>query len=172
MDEPFLGYIALVAFNFAPQGWAFCNGQLLPISQNEALFSLLGTTFGGDGVTTFALPDLRGRVPIHSGQGLGLSPYVLGQLAGSESVGVNVNEMAGHTHLPQCATASGNSTGPGGAVWAATSGDNLYAASTPGVALAAQAIGSAGGGQNHENRQPFLGVNYIIALVGIFPSQS
>lgn len=171
MDEPFLGYIALVGFNFAPIGWAFCNGQLLPIAQNEALFSLLGTTYGGDGVTTFALPDLRGRVPIHNGQGPGLSPYVPGQLAGAEQVGLNVNQMASHPHLPQCTTDQGNSTGPGGAVWAGTAGDNLYAASAPGIALAPQAIGPAGGGQVHENRQPYLALNYIIALSGLFPTQ-
>jgi microcystin-dependent protein len=172
MDEPFLAYIALVAFNFAPRGWALCDGRLLPIAQFDALFALLGTTYGGDGVTTFALPDLRGRIPVHNGQGAGLSAYVLGQAGGFEGVTLNANQIASHSHVPQCTPEPGNSTGPGGAVWASTSGDNLYAASTPGASMAAQAIGSAGGSQPHENRQPYLGLNYIIALEGLFPSRS
>lgn len=172
MDEPILAYIAMVAFNFAPVGWALCNGQLLSIAQFDSLFTLLGTTYGGDGVTTFALPDLRSRIPIHGGQGPGLSPYVLGQTGGIEAVTLNVNQIAGHTHVPQCTSDPGNSTSPGGAIWGSTSGDNLYAASAPGAAMAAQAIGAAGGSQPHENRQPYLGVNYIIALTGTFPDQN
>jgi microcystin-dependent protein len=172
MDEPLLAYIALVAFNFAPVGWAFCNGQLLSIIEHDVLFTLMGTTYGGDGVTTFALPDLRGRVPIHNGQGPGLSPYILGQRSGAEEINLNLNQIASHDHLPQCTTEPGNSAGPGGAIWASTSGDNLYAASAPGAAMAVQAIGSVGGGQPHENRQPYLGLNYIIALNGLFPTQN
>lgn len=172
MDEPFLGYIALVAFNFAPQGWALCNGQLLPIAQFEALFTLLGTTYGGDGNTTFALPDLRGRVPIHMGGGAGLAAYVLGQRGGFEEIILNADQLASHDHVPQCTTEPGNSAAPGDAIWAGTTGDNLYNTSVPGAAMAVQAIGPAGGGQPHENRQPYLGLNYIIALNGLFPTQN
>ncbi len=171
--EPYLGYITLVGFNFAPQGWAFCDGSFLAISENDALFALLGTTYGGDGINTFALPDLRGRVPIHQGQGGGLSPYVLGQRAGTESVTLNLNQVPTHSHSP-LAAAAGTTASPGGAIWANSSnGDKIYLSTgTPASSMAGQPFGGGGGGQAHENRQPLLALNYIIALEGIFPSQS
>src|SRR4051794_21579341 len=129
MQDPWLGEIALVAFNFAPQGWAFCNGQLLSIAQNTALFSLLGTTYGGDGQTTFALPNLQGRVPLHFGQGPGLSPYLLGQAIGVEGVALQTAQMPAHTHsyTPQATSAGGGAASPAGALWAASgTGDTIY----------------------------------------------
>ncbi len=175
MQDPWLGEIALVAFNFAPQGWAFCNGQLLSISQNTALFSLLGTTYGGDGVTNFALPNLQSRVPLHFGQGTGLSPYTLGQTAGVESVTLQTPQIPAHAHsyTPQATTAAGAAISPAGAVWAASgTGDTIYQKAASNTTMAAQTIGNTGGGQAHENRQPLLALNYIIALAGIFPSRS
>jgi len=175
MQDPWLGEIALVAFNFAPQGWAFCNGQLLSIAQNTALFSLLGTTYGGDGQTTFALPNLQSRVPIHFGQGTGLSPYLLGATGGVETVTLQTTQIPAHTHsfTPQATTAGGSATSPAGAFWAESgSGDTIYQGGTSNTQMAPQTLGNTGGGQTHENRQPFLALNYVIALVGIFPSRS
>jgi microcystin-dependent protein len=167
MAEPFLGQLLIFAGNFAPQGWAMCNGQLLSIQQNSALFSLLGTTYGGDGVTTFALPDLRGRVPLHFGGGPGLSNYVLGERAGNESVQLLTAQMPAHTHS-QPATGAGETTNrPNNAVPAE---GGIYGTTSDSSALAATT--SAGGNQSHENRQPYLVLNYIIALQGIFPSRS
>jgi len=172
-QNPFLGEIDLVAFNFAPHGWASCNGQILPINQNQALFALLGTTFGGDGRTTFALPDLRGRRAIGFGQGPGLNPYTLGQLGGEETVSLTISQMPSHNHIPQAATALGTAPGPGGNVWATQSQVFLYSLAPSGITpMNAFAIGAAGGGQPHENRSPFLVLNYIIALQGIFPSRN
>ncbi|MDQ3927758.1 MAG: tail fiber protein [Chloroflexota bacterium] len=167
-----MGEIALFPYNFAPLGWALCNGQLLSISTNTALFSLLGTTYGGNGQTTFALPDLRGRVPMSSGQGPGLSNYQLGQTGGSESVTLIQSQMPAHTHSVSAATGAGTSASPDGKVWAASSArDNLYAV-TPNTTMAAQAVGAAGGNQPHDNTQPYLTLNYCIALEGIYPSRS
>jgi microcystin-dependent protein len=171
MSQPFVGEVRLVGFNFNPTGWHLCDGSLLPISGYEVLFTLLGTTYGGDGQTTFGLPDLRGRVPIHQGTGLGLSPYVIGQQGGVTSVTVNTSQLPEHTH-----PVSANS-GPG----TANSAVNNYFAQTPtvtpmattGAAVSmASPVGSIGANQPHENRQPFLTVNYIIALYGIYPSRS
>ncbi len=175
MQDPWIGEIALVAFNFAPQGWAFCNGQLLSIAQNTALFSLLGTTYGGDGQTTFALPNLQSRVPLHFGQGTGLSPYAIGATGGVESVTLQTTQIPAHTHsfTPQATTASGGATSPAGALWAESgTGDTIYQKGTSNAPMAAQTLGNTGGGQAHENRQPFLALNYVIALQGIFPSRS
>jgi microcystin-dependent protein len=175
MQDPWLGEIALVAFNFAPQGWAFCNGQLLSIAQNTALFSLLGTTYGGDGVSTFALPNLQSRVPLHFGQGPGLSSYALGQTVGQESVTLQTPQIPAHTHsyTPQATTASGGAISPAGALWAESgTGDTIYQQGNSNAQMAPQTLGNTGGGQPHENRQPLLALNYIIALVGIFPSRS
>ncbi len=175
MQDPWIGEIALVAFNFAPQGWALCNGQLLSIAQNTALFSLLGTTYGGDGITTFALPNLQSRVPLHFGQGPGLSSYPLGANGGVESVTLQTTQIPAHTHsfTPQASTASGSAASPAGAFWAESgSGDKIYHAGKSNTHMAAQTLGNTGGGQAHENRQPYLALNYIIALVGIFPSRS
>ncbi len=176
MSDPFIGEIRMFAGNFAPRGWALCNGQLLPIAQNTALFSILGTTYGGNGQTTFALPDLRGRVPLSSGQGPGLSPYTLGEMAGSESVTLLTTQMPTHTHTLNASTQPGSATSPAGGVCASgvdSQGGNVngYVAS-PNTTMAPQAIGAAGGNQPHENRQPYLCVNFIIALQGIFPSRN
>ena len=172
MSDPFIGMIRLVGFNFAPIGWASCQGQSLPISQNTALFSLIGTTFGGDGVHTFNLPDLRSRVALGQGQGQGLSPYVQGQIGGQERVALTTQQAPAHTHTLM---ASGNVTtpNPGPTLALGTPGAavRMYAAGSP-TPLAPSSIGSFGGNASHENRQPFLALNFIIALQGIFPSQN
>ena len=175
MQDPWLGEIALVAFNFAPVGWAMCNGQLLSIAQNTALFSLLGTTYGGDGINNFALPNLQSRVPLHFGQGAGLSPYVLGQVVGAEGVNLQIPQMPPHSHSysPQASTAGGGSLSPAGALWAASANaDAIYQKGASNTTMGAQSIGNTGGGQPHENRQPLLALNYIIALQGVFPSRN
>jgi len=175
MQDPWIGEIALVAFNFAPQGWAMCNGQLLSINQNTALFSLLGTTYGGDGVNNFALPNLQSRVPLHFGQGSGLSAYALGQNVGAESVTLQTPQIPAHTHsyAPQATTAGGGAGSPAGAIWAVSgTGDTIYQKGASNTTMAAQTLGQAGGNQPHENRQPTLALNYVIALEGIFPSRS
>lgn len=170
--DPYLGEIMLVAWNFAPVGWAFCNGQLLAIAQNQALFSLLGTQYGGNGTTTFALPDLRGRVPMHFGQGPGLSNHVIGEMSGFESVTLLATQMPAHTH-PAIADANlGTSSSPAGTLPAREpSGTPIYGAGT-GAVMASSAIGSAGGSQPHTNMQPYLALNYVIALVGVYPARS
>ena len=172
MSEPFLGQIMLVPYNFAPRGWAFCNGQILPIAQNTALFSLLGTTFGGNGQTTFALPDLRGRVPNSSGQGPGLSNYDLGQVGGTETDTLTVNQMPTHNHLVNVNADSGD-TGRIADTYLANSSETPYIASvtSPGT-MAPQMIGNTGGNQPFEILQPYLTLNYCIALEGIFPSRN
>jgi microcystin-dependent protein len=171
-QEPFLGEIDLVAFNFAPLGWAICDGSILSISQNTALFSLLGTTFGGDGVSTFALPDLRGRRAIGMGQGPGLQNYILGQNGGEETVTLTVGQLPAHSHTFLASSAPGNSLKPAGNYWASASQVNLYSTGFSHVAMAPQAIGLTGGGQPHDNRPPYLVMNYIIATSGIYPSQN
>jgi microcystin-dependent protein len=165
MAEPFIGEVKIVGFNFAPRGWAFCNGQLLPIAQNQALFSLLGTMYGGNGQTTFALPDLRGRVPIHMGNG-----FTQGQSGGEENHALTINELPIHTHLPQGDSGSANAGTPVGNTWAAQ--DAAPYASTANVAMNATTIGTAGGSQPHSNLSPYLTLNFCIALVGIFPSRN
>jgi microcystin-dependent protein len=175
-DTPFIGEIALVAFNFEPRGWAFCNGQLMSIAQNTALFSLLGTQFGGNGQTTFGLPDLRGRVPMHYGGGSagpGLSPYQMGEMGGVENVTLLATQMPAHNHLMNANMANGTSDSPNNAVMAKNaSGVPQYTAAAPNTAMAAAAIAPAGGNQPHENRPPYLGLNYVIALQGIFPTRN
>ena len=170
--DPFLGEIRIFGGTFAPRGWALCNGQLLPINQNQVLFSLLGTTYGGDGRTTFALPDLRGRAPAHQGQGSGLSPLALGQAIGAESVAIIGSQVPVHTHTPAASTAAADQSDPTGNVWA-NGGEDAYTTNLTGaVRLDASAIGSAGGNAPHENRPPFLGLSFIIALQGIYPSRT
>jgi microcystin-dependent protein len=169
--DPFVGEIRTFGFNFAPTGWAMCNGQLLPISQNTALFSLLGTFYGGDGITTFALPDLRGRVGIHQGQGPGLSPYELGEVSGSERVTLITVQMPAHRHGLIANAGTAGVSRPDGAVLART-GTNTYAAAPDGTAMNAGAIGQAGGSQPFGIIEPFLCVNFCIALFGIFPSRN
>ncbi|MGZ8215218.1 MAG: phage tail protein [Methylosarcina sp.] len=176
MSEPFIGEIRMVGFNYAPQGWALCDGQLLSIAQNSALFALLGTTYGGNGQTTFALPDLRGRVPLHPGQGPGLSPYILGQSSGVESVTLTANQMPAHSHAIAANSNPGEVDSPSGNFAAGIADPN---SGTPLNAFAASAnatmnptvVGAAGGSQPHTNLQPSLCVNFIIALEGIFPSR-
>jgi microcystin-dependent protein len=173
MAEPFLGEIRMFGGNFAPVGWAFCDGSLLSIAQNTALFSLLGTTYGGNGQTTFALPDLRGRVPIHQGQGPGLSPYVLGQSGGSENVTLLANQMPAHTHAIN-ATESPTTSDPAGAVPAneAANRTQIYGSRPDGTVMSPAMCGSAGGNQPFPVAQPFLCVSFIIALQGIYPSRN
>lgn len=171
-SEPFLGQIAFVAFNFAPDGWAECNGQLLSISQNTALFSLLGTTYGGNGQTTFALPDMRGRVLMHAGQGPQLSPRQQGERGGTEVHTLNINEMPMHTHQLRGSTAEGDTHLPTNAGSANTKAlDKEYTTATPNVNMNAQAIGISGGSQPHNNMQPYLAMKCIIATQGIYPSR-
>ncbi|MDT8439545.1 MAG: tail fiber protein [Wenzhouxiangellaceae bacterium] len=172
MATPFIGEIRLFAGNFAPAGWAFCDGQLLPISENETLFNLIGTTYGGNGQSTFALPDLRGRVPIHFGPGIGLSNRIIGETGGVEQVTLTTPQIPAHNHPLQATSALATVPGPGGAVPAQSrqAGIDLYLEDDPSVSMAPTSIGAVGGSQPHENMQPYLGMNYIISLFGIFPS--
>ncbi|HXR06516.1 MAG TPA: tail fiber protein [Candidatus Acidoferrum sp.] len=174
MSEPFLGEIRMVGFNFAPMGWALCNGQLLAISQNAALFDLLGTQFGGNGTTTFGLPNMQSRVPVHQGQGAGLSPYVMGEQIGSETVALTSTQMPGHSHLISCYTGGGNQAGPSGNLPAVEStGTSLdYTNAAANGTMNGAMVGITGSGQAHANIQPVLCVNFIIALTGIFPARS
>jgi microcystin-dependent protein len=172
MSEPFIGQITLFAGNFAPRGWAFCDGQILFIAQNTALFSLLGTTYGGDGRTNFALPDLRGRAPVHMGQGPGLSLYVLGQVGGTENQTLTVNQIPAHAHTTQVFsnTDPATSTTPTN-TFLANSGEVPIYANSSNQTLAGPTTGSSGANQPFNNVQPYLALNYIIALQGIFPSR-
>jgi microcystin-dependent protein len=167
MSSPFIGEIRMFAGNFAPVGWSFCQGQLIPIDQNDALFNLIGTTYGGDGQTTFALPDLQSRVPVHVGPG-----FALGQTGGAEAVTLASTQIPAHGHLVQASQDAGTQAGPSGNVLAASSTVAMYNASAPNQSLGPQAVASAGGSQPHDNMQPFLVVNFIISLFGIFPSQT
>ena len=171
MSEPFVGEIRMFAGNFAPRGWAFCDGQLLAVSQNDALFSLFGTIYGGDGRTTFGLPDLRGRLPIHAGSGPGLSPRRLGAKAGSEKETLTVNQLPSHSHAFRANTAFANETGPGGNVLAQSTTLNQYFEAGQTAELAASAVTAVGGSRSHSNLMPFLCINFIVALVGIYPSR-
>src|SRR5512146_2874 len=166
MSNPFIGEIRMFPGNFAPVGWAFCNGALLPISQNDALFALIGTTYGGDGQTTFALPDLRSRVPMHQGPG-----FPLAQQGGAETVTLTVSQIPSHTHAVQAVVPSGSQAGPGGAAWA-QSALNQFSTNAPATAMAPQALSSSGGSQPHDNMMPFLTINFILSLFGIFPTQA
>jgi microcystin-dependent protein len=161
----------MVGFNFAPQGWAFCDGSLLPISENDALFALIGTTYGGDGQTTFGLPNLAGRIPIHMGTGPGLSNRLIGELAGVEQVTVTNAQMPQHSHAPQAQSTNGILNTPQNGIWAGST-TALYSTDQPNVLMRAGLVNPAGGSQPHENMMPFLAINFIISLYGIFPSQS
>ncbi|MCA9565838.1 MAG: phage tail protein [Myxococcales bacterium] len=172
MSEPFVGEIRMFAGNFAPVGWAFCDGQLLAVSQNDALFSLLGTRYGGDGETTFGLPDLRGRLPIHAGSGPGLTPRVLGASSGSESVTLTVNQMPSHAHSLMASSRLATSPNPEGAVLSESSVRDLYSSASSDVNLHSSMVTSVGGSHSHNNLMPSLCLNFIIALYGIYPSQN
>ncbi|MCK8501372.1 MULTISPECIES: phage tail protein [Myxococcus] len=174
MSEPYIGEIRMFAGNFAPRGWAFCQGQILAIAQNTALFAILGTTYGGNGQTTFALPDLRGRYPMQPGQGPGLSPRTLGEQGGSETVTLISNQMPQHTHSLNVSSQQGDTETPVGTVLAADNNGTIfnYRAAPIDGTMNPAAIGIAGGSQPHNNMSPFLCLNFIIALEGIFPSRN
>lgn len=174
MADPFVAEIRIFPFNFAPRGWAFCDGQLLPLSQNTALFSLLGTTYGGDGKSNFALPDMQGNAPMHPGQGPGLSLHDLGETGGSQTVTLLDSEMPAHSHAFQASGQPGEDPTPGPSEALARSvGANLYqtSAANP-VQLAPTALSTAGGSQPHNNMQPYLTLNFNIALQGVFPPRT
>jgi len=171
MSEPFVGEIRMFAGNFAPRGWAFCDGQLLAVSQNDALFSLLGTIYGGDGRTTFGLPDMRGRIPIHAGSGPGLSPRSLGAKSGAEDVTLTVNQLPSHGHTFQGTANPAMTRDPVGNSPAEAQADAYVEDFSP-FSLASTAVTSVGGGRSHANLMPYLCVNFIVALFGIFPSRN
>ena len=172
MSEPFIAEIRIFAGNFAPRGWAFCNGQLLPISQNTALFSLIGTTYGGDGRTTTALPNLEGRVPMHPGRGPGLTSRRLGQRGGSETVTLSEAQMPAHKHQAQASSGNADTNAPANHTMASivARGSSVYAAANNLGTF--DDLAPTGGSQAHNNMQPFLAMNFIIALVGLYPSRS
>ncbi len=166
MAQPYVGEIRMFAGNFAPAGWMFCEGQLLPISENETLFQLIGTTYGGDGQSTFGLPDLRGRIPIHQG-----NPFILAETGGAEEITLTVNQIAAHSHPLLASTSAGNSVNPGNNVTAQTDGTIfLYISDPTSTNFNPASIGLVGGSQPHTNFQPYLCVDFIISLFGIFPS--
>lgn len=170
MSEPFIAEIRIFAGNFAPRSWAFCNGQLLPVSQNTALFSLIGTTYGGDGRSTTALPNLQGRVPMHPGRGPGLTSRRLGQRGGTEMVTLSEAQMPNHTHTLYGSEEDVGATDPQGHYFGA--GVQMYGGTSNQVSMADQALPSTGGSQPHNNLQPFIAMNFIIALQGLYPSRS
>ena|SRR5579872_3459489 len=172
MGQQYLGEIRIVSFSFAPKGWAQCNGQLLPINQNQALFSLLGTAFGGDGRTTFALPDFRGRTGVSSGSQGVSPPFSYGQPGGQEMHTLVTSEIPAHNHTPVASTQGPNQTSPSGNLWATATSVPQYATAPLNTNLASNAIGNNSGGVAHENRAPYLVLNFIIATTGIFPSRS
>src|SRR5689334_3736781 len=166
MSSPFIGEIRMFGGNFPPNGWAFCNGALIPISENDALFNLIGTTYGGDGQETFALPNLQSRVPVHVGPG-----FALGQSGGTESVTLTVSQIPSHSHVPLCNSANGGPAGPA-AGFGAQNSQNLYSTDAPSLAMLNGVLGSTGGSQPHDNMIPFLAINFILSLFGVFPSQT
>lgn len=170
--HPFVGQIMLVAGTYPPAGWAFCDGQLLPINQYETLFFILGTTYGGDGQDTFALPDLRGSLPVHAGQGPGLAARTLGEMGGEESTMIGVAQLPAHAHAARAGTSVGSSAVPTSLLPAVDAAGSLHHAIVGDVTLAPEAIGEQGGGQPHANMQPTLALHFCIALDGVFPSPS
>lgn len=170
MGEPFISEIRIMTFNFPPKGWAFCNGQTLAIAQNQALFSLVGTTYGGNGQTTFALPDLRGRTPIHSG-----NSHSLGERSGEENHTLIASELPSHTHVLSASATTANAPvpfGPSGNILASSAPDQIYIPPSSLTSLNPLTVGNVGGSQGHPNQQPYLTLSFCIALVGIFPSQN
>lgn len=167
MSTPFIGEVRMFGGNFAPQGWAFCNGQVVAIVQNEALFSLLGTTYGGDGIETFRLPDLQGRVPIHRG-----GSFSIGDMAGSETVTLTASQIPAHSHPAQGDASGGTQASPAGAVWAASGQVKQFTDQAPDVDMAVNALSASGSSLPHDNMLPFLAISFIIALYGVYPSQN
>ena len=165
MAQPYVGEVRLFAGNFAPAGWNFCDGSLLAISENETLFNLIGTTYGGDGQTSFGVPDLRGRVPVHQGNG-----YTMGETAGVEQVTLTSNQLPTHNHGFNASTDSGTQSGPPGEALGAGSGVSIYRPVPPAAAMDASVLNMVGGSQPHDNMQPYIVINYIISLFGIYPS--
>ena len=173
MAEPFIGEIFMAGFNFPPQGWAACDGSILPISQYDALFALIGTTYGGDGQTTFALPNLQSRMPIHSGQGLGLPNFTLGQTGGVENVTLNLGNVPSHTHTVQVSNNAGTSSTPASNLTLGSGAEaELYTPEAADASSGMTVSGGVGGNAPHDNIMPFLAVNFFIALEGIFPSRN
>jgi microcystin-dependent protein len=172
MAQPYVGEIRMFGGNFAIAGWAFCNGQLLQISENDVLFQLIGTTYGGDGQSTFGLPNLAGRVPVHQGQGSGLSPRQIGELGGVTDVTLTTQQLGGHTHSIQGTQNLGNSANPGGQVLATGTNVSMFRVIAPNVPFAAGVVTPVGGSQPHTNLMPYLPITFIISLFGIFPSQT
>jgi microcystin-dependent protein len=167
MSEPYIGEIRMFAGNFAPAGWALCDGALLPISENETLFNLIGTTYGGDGQATFALPDMRGRLPLHNGSG-----FVLAETGGTETVTLTTAQLPVHTHALTASTGIGSAHVPAGKVLAQSPSLALYGESAPSVTTAPESTTASGGGQAHDNMQPYLCINFILSLYGVYPSPS
>lgn len=172
MADPFIAEVRPVGFNYAPSGWAFCQGQTVAITQNTALFSIIGIFYGGNGTSTFQLPNLQGRVPLHQGQGPGLTARVVGETGGTTAETLSPAQMPTHTHAPACSTGAANNAEPTGDVWAADLGGGLNYAPAGAAQMAADAFQPAGNGQAHTNLQPTLAVNYCIALQGVFPPRS
>ena len=173
MSDPYIGEIRMFAGNFAPLGWAFCDGQLMPISENDALFTLIGTTYGGDGQETFALPNLQSRIPIHQGQGPGLSGRILAETGGVEEVTLTTQQLPVHNHALLVSTASGTGTSPANSVLASGSNVSIYRPDViPNQPMNAQSLSPIGGSQPHDNMHPFICINYIISLFGLFPQQN
>jgi len=166
MGTPYIGEIRMFGGNFPPQNWAFCDGQLMSIAQNDVLFALIGTTYGGDGVNTFALPDLRGRLPMHQGSG-----FIIGQLGGTETVTVTANQIPAHTHTVAALTAA-NAVSPSSAVYGGNTPGHIYTANAPSAPMNAGMVGIGGGSLPHENMMPYGVVSFIISLFGVFPSQT
>ena len=172
MGSPYVGEIRLFGGNFNPAGWAFCNGQTMPISQNDTLFNLIGTTYGGDGQTTFDLPDLQGRRPNHQGQGPGLQNYTIGERAGVEQVTLNTTQIPSHNHPVDALNEAGRLNSPGNNVWAGMSVNGYSTSGAPNAQLWSGSLASSGSSQPHDNLSPFLAVSFIISLFGVYPSQS
>ncbi len=172
MSDPFVAEIRMFGGNFAPTGWALCDGQLLPISQNTALFSLLGTTYGGDGKSTFALPNLQGSAPMQPGQGAGLSLRDLGEASGSPTITLLQSELPLHNHIANAKTSLGNSQTPADQTWAGSNATKQYVNTAPNTPMAVNALSPAGGGLPHNNLAPYLVVTFIIAMQGVFPPRS
>ena len=175
MGEPFIGEIRMFAGSFAPSGWAFCAGQLMPISENDALFTLIGTTYGGDGQETFGLPDLQGRIPVHAGTGTDGITYQLGEKAGVESVTLTTNQIPAHNHVPIASTVGGTLANPTNAMFSgASTGDQIYSTppNPPAGTMHVQGILPIGGSQPHDNVAPFLCISFILSLFGVFPTQT